>query len=114
MKCITDDMTSIFGNYDTHKAENFMVVFETCDKNKRTCKTEKEINDPVTTWGRCGKVSSSIAFQRFEPEQQQGGTCNMAQAMLWAVTQRAKSVARLAQTIEQQNAYRAGIKDSGL
>ena len=45
MKCITDDMTSIFGNYDTASAENFVVVFETCDSNIRTCKTDQEIKD---------------------------------------------------------------------
>ena len=45
MKCITDDLTSIFGNYDTATAENFIVVFETCDKNIRTCKSDQEIKD---------------------------------------------------------------------
>ena len=45
MKCITDDLTSIFGNYDTASAENFVVVFETCDRSERTCKTDQEIKD---------------------------------------------------------------------
>ena len=33
MKCITDDLTKIYGNYDTYVASNFMVVFELCDQN---------------------------------------------------------------------------------
>ena len=30
-KCITDDMTQIYGNYDTYLALNLMIVFELCD-----------------------------------------------------------------------------------
>ena len=43
MKCITDDSTQIYGNYDTYTAQNLMVVFELCDPNKTLCKREEEI-----------------------------------------------------------------------
>ena len=43
LKC-TDSDLSIFGNYDTSKAVNLLVVFEKCDQSVRTCKSEEAIN----------------------------------------------------------------------
>ena len=43
MKCITDDLTEIQGNYNTYSAQNLMVVFEKCDPEKQKCKSESEI-----------------------------------------------------------------------
>ena len=45
MKCITDDLTQIYGNYDSYSAENLMVVFELCDPDKTTCKSEQKIKE---------------------------------------------------------------------
>ena len=46
LKCITDDKTKIKGNYNTHIAQNLMVVFEKCDiKTQKACKSEEEISE---------------------------------------------------------------------
>ena len=48
MRCLVDPKNiTIFGNYDSQDAQNFMVVFEKCDPLKSTipCKTEAEINE---------------------------------------------------------------------
>ena len=47
MKCLKDlGEYTAFGNYDTPKAENLMIVFEKCDPkvSKITCKTNEEID----------------------------------------------------------------------
>ena len=50
MRCLADlKELEMFGDYDTNKASNLMVVFEKCDLAKRAqrekCKNEKEIAD---------------------------------------------------------------------
>lgn len=45
MKCLDEDLTQLFGNYDSKMANNLMIVFEKCDKEVRTCKTDQEITD---------------------------------------------------------------------
>ena len=45
MKCLVDPNMDYFGNFDTDKAQNLMIVFEICDKTKRTCKTDTEITE---------------------------------------------------------------------
>lgn len=50
MRCLADyKELSMFGDYDTDKAANLMVVFEKCDLTKRApgekCKSEKQIED---------------------------------------------------------------------
>ena len=32
MKCLDEEGTEIFGNYNTDKASNLMIVFEKCDE----------------------------------------------------------------------------------
>ena len=34
MKCLDEEGTEIFGSYNTDKASNLMIVFETCDEEK--------------------------------------------------------------------------------
>ena len=44
MKCLdSTNSTEIFGNYNTDKASNFMIVFEKCNKEERKCKSENDI-----------------------------------------------------------------------
>lgn len=47
MKCSTDDLTEIYGNYDTYITQNLMIVFEKCtnstDSNEIVCRSEDEI-----------------------------------------------------------------------
>lgn len=50
MRCIKNlDELEIWGDYDTDKASNLMIVFEKCDISKRPagakCKTEREIEE---------------------------------------------------------------------
>ena len=49
MKCSTDDLTQIYGNYDTYTTQNLMVVFEKCtnstDSNEIVCRSEDEIKN---------------------------------------------------------------------
>ena len=50
MRCIKNlDELKIWGDYDTNKASNLMVVFEKCDITKRPpgqkCKSETEIEE---------------------------------------------------------------------
>ena len=50
MRCIKNlDELIMWGDYDTNKASNLMVVFEKCDIKKRgpgqKCKTEAEIEE---------------------------------------------------------------------
>ena len=40
MKCLDEDLTQLFGNYDSKMANNLMIVFEKCNKEVRTCKTD--------------------------------------------------------------------------
>jgi len=48
MRCLANlDELKMWGDYDTENASNLMIVFETCDINKRApgqkCKSEQEI-----------------------------------------------------------------------
>ena len=50
MRCLTskeEDRLNIYGNYDTGKAANLMVVFEKCDPHagNHVCKDEEEIKN---------------------------------------------------------------------
>ena len=47
MKCIDDDQFDIIGNYNTDRAQNFMIVFEKCNSEVlgRACKDDKDINE---------------------------------------------------------------------
>ena len=44
MKCIDQSSTEIFGSYNTDRASNLMVVFEKCNSEFETCKSEAEID----------------------------------------------------------------------
>ncbi len=44
MKCIDEVDTTIFGNYNSDKASNMMIVFDRCDRTLRTCKSETMID----------------------------------------------------------------------
>lgn len=46
MKCIDESAATIelFGSYNSIRASNFMVVFERCDRTKRTCKGKEDID----------------------------------------------------------------------
>ena len=43
MKCIDEKDIEIMGNFDSDKASNLMIVFELCDKNKRSCASDEAI-----------------------------------------------------------------------
>ena len=46
LKCVDKETElSMFGRYDTQAGQNIMVVFEKCDRTKRTCKTDTDIHD---------------------------------------------------------------------
>ena len=46
LKCVDRDQTlMMYGRYESQAASNLMIVFEKCDKEKRTCKDEGKINE---------------------------------------------------------------------
>ena len=49
----------MYGNYDTQKGSNLMVVFEQCNKDKQKCKDD----DVIREW-KAGKYI--ILYQNFE------------------------------------------------
>ena len=43
MKCVDGEYLEIFGNYDSDRTSNLMVVFEKCNNKTHTCKNDTEI-----------------------------------------------------------------------
>ena len=44
MKCVDEDF-QIYGEYNTNIASNLMIVFETCDPEKRDCADPETIKE---------------------------------------------------------------------
>ena len=45
MKCLVNPDFDMYGSYGYDKGAHLMIVFERCDKSKRTCKTDTEIDE---------------------------------------------------------------------
>ena len=43
MKCLVNPDYDLYGNFDSDMASNLMIAFVKCDKTKRKCKSETEI-----------------------------------------------------------------------